>query len=49
MGYFEAAEARARVIEILAEFMNNDAPGDIVLNPDFSLKHAITVQDFSKD
>ena len=34
MGYFEAVETRARLIEILAEFIDIDVPG-ILLN--FSL------------
>jgi hypothetical protein len=38
MGYFEAAETRSRLIEILAEFIDIDVPG-ILLNFNF---HAIT-------
>jgi hypothetical protein len=39
MGYFEAVETRARLIEILAEFIDIDVPG-ILLN--FNFHHAIT-------
>ena len=37
MGYFEALETRARLIEILAEFIDSDAPG-ILLNLGTMLK-----------